>query len=417
MGLEVRLTKKIMLTIAILLIISRALTLFTGYIGMNLFNHYNNMPTYERSEFDFLPAWKLQQPEALEETQLPTLTDFLKFDTYSYLRIATQGYDKVRIDEPHTAANWVFFPLYPLLIFITGKLLPFLEPIAVGMLLSNLFLYAALLFIYLIGRQRGLTEQQAGAVVFLVLLYPSSVYLSVAYTESLFLMLSAISIYCATSRQYALAFLAAGLSTVTRVPGVMNLAFVAGAVCLDQGFRFTRTYVKCAAYGVLSLVPMGLYLLHMYQITGDFLAPFHEQSLNWFRHTTAPFKNYIGYLSNPYFATPDGWDNGFIAFAVSTLVFLVYIAYFVVHFKTICRDWKQLLLYLYGAMLIVIPFSSQPYFLVSVVRYMMVCIPFYIYLVSLTSKSENGFRLFQLFFMIVNVIITIGFFNGYYFVI
>lgn len=414
---EIRLTRKIMITVAVLLVASRVLTLFTGYLGMNLFNHYNYPPAYEKSEFEHLPQWKLKLPEALEETQVPGLTDLLKYDTYSYLRIATQGYDKVQMDEPHTAANWVFFPLYPLLIYITGQALPFLDPIVVGILLSNLFLYVALLFIYFICRQYGLTDQQAGLAVFLVLLYPSSLYFSIAYTESLFLMLSAISIYCAANKQYALAFIAAGLSTVTRVPGVMNLAFVVGSVCLDQGFRFTRTYVKCAFYGLLSLVPMGLYLLHMYTISGDFLAPFHEQSLNWYRYTTVPFKNYFTYLLAPYFSTPDGWDNGLIAFILSTFVFIVYIAYFVVNFKLLFRDLRQLLLYVYGAALIVIPFSSQPYFLVSVVRYMMVCIPFYIYLVGLTSKSDSVSRLIQTVFVIFHVIITIGFFNGYYFVI
>ena len=416
MGAEKRLTPKILLSIALLIVISRALMLFTGYVGMNLFGHFATKTEYEATAPGSYTQWMQKLPYGLEETDVMNLYDFVKYDTFSYLKIATQGYDQVRMDEPHTAANWVFFPLYPLLIFLFGKIFWF-DPALIGIILSNLFLLVSLVYVYLICLQRGLSERQANAVLFLLLLYPSSLYFSVPYTESLFLMLSAAAIYHACNKQYALAFIAASLSTVTRVPGFINLAFVMGTILLDEGFRFNRRYWKWLLYSVLSLIPMGLYLLHMKNITGDFLAPFHEQSLNWFRYTTVPFKNYIGFLKNPYFSTPDGWDNGVIAFVVSTVVFVVYIAYFIVHFKTMFKDLRQLLFYGYGAMMIIIPFSSQPLFLVSVVRYMMVCIPLYIYIVSLADKRENVLRFYQLLFVFVNVIITIAYFNGYFFVI
>ncbi|WP_409340721.1 mannosyltransferase family protein [Paenibacillus sp. MBLB4367] len=413
---EKRLIPSILLSIAVLIIISRALTLFTGYVGMNLFGKYTTPTSYEATESETYSKWRQKLPEALDETEVMNLYDFVKFDTFSYLKIATQGYDNVRMDEPHTAANWVFFPLYPLLIFLFGKIFWF-DPALVGIILSNLFLFVSLVYLYLIGLQRGLSDRQAKSVLFLILLYPSSLYFSVPYTESLFLMLSAAAIYHACSKQYALAFLAASLSTVTRVPGFINLAFVLGTIVLDEGFRINKRYWRWGLYSVLSLVPMGLYLLHMKSLTGDLLAPFHEQSNNWYRYTTTPFKNFIGYLKNPYFSTPDGWDNGLIAFVVSSAIFIVYIAFFIVRFKTMIKDLRELLFYVYGALLIVIPFSSQPLFLVSVVRYMMVCIPLYFYIVSLADKRENVLRFFQLLFVIVNVIITIGYFNDYYFVI
>ena len=78
---------------------------------------------------------------------------------------------------------------------------------------------------------------------------------------------------------------------------------------------------------------------------------------------------------------------------------------------------RKLLFFVYGIMLIIVPFSSQPYYLVSVVRYMMVCIPFYIYLVSLTEKRDKVLLFFQMLFFILQVITTIAYFNNYYFVI
>jgi Gpi18-like mannosyltransferase len=416
MNTEIRLTSKILVSVLLLVLISRILILFTGYVGMNLFNKYTTVPVYEETAPGSLSKWKQKLPQTMDETEIMKLEDFIKFDTYAYMNIATKGYDNVKIDQPHTAANWVFFPLYPLLIYLLGFVL-WLHPAIIGIILSNLCLFAALVYVYRIALQRGLSEKQAGAVLFLILIYPSSLYFSIPYTESLFLLLSAASIYYATNKQYALAFLAASLSTVTRVPGFINLGFVVGSVLLDGGFRITKNHFKWALYLLLSFVPMGLYLLHMKSLTGDFLAPFHEQSLNWYRYTTTPFKNYIGFLKQPYFSTPDGWDNGLIAFIVSTAIFLVFIVYLVVHAKSMVRDMRQLLFFVYGALLIVIPFSSQPLFLVSVVRYMMVSIPFFIFLVSLTGKREKVLLFYQMLFFILQVIVTIAYFNGFYFVI
>ncbi|MBP1995650.1 mannosyltransferase family protein [Paenibacillus eucommiae] len=410
-----RMTPKIVGSVLALVLISRILMLLTGYMGMNLFNTYTQIPVYEKNVPGSVTPWIQKLPLGLEETRMFQLSDFMKLDSYPYLNIATKGYDQVHIDQPHRAANWVFFPLYPLLIHLFGYVL-WVHPAIIGMLLSNLFLIGALLYVYGIALQRGLSERQASTVLTLILIYPSSVFFSVPYTESLFLLLSAASVYYASNKQYALAFLAAGLSTVTRVPGFINLAFVAGSVCLDEGFHFSKRYLKWGLYGLLSLVPMGAFLLHMKMITGDFLAPFHEQSLSWFRETTLPFQNYFRYWQHPYFSAPAGWDNGVLEFTISTAVFVVYLAYLVIHAKGLLRDKRQLLFYVYGAGLIILPFSSQPYYLTSVVRYLMVCIPFYIYLVQLTKEREKVLLFYQMLFFIFQIITTIGYFNRFYFV-
>ncbi|NEW07189.1 hypothetical protein GK047_14365 [Paenibacillus sp. SYP-B3998] len=407
---------RIIFSIVLLVLISRALLLFTGYLGMNLFSQFSAVPTYQQHAPGSLSEWTLKLPQELTSTKKLELEDFIKFDTYSYLKIAAEGYDQYRMGEAHTAANWVFFPLYPLLIYLVGKVL-WINPAIIGMILSNLCLIAAFVYMYFIALQRGLNERQARAVLLLAICYPASLYYSVPYTESLFLLLSAASIYYAGNKQYAWAFIAASLSTVTRVPGFVNLFFVIGTIGLNEGLKWSWRYVKWGAYSLLSLVPMGIFLLHMKIVSGDALAPFHEQSLHWFRYTTQPFKNYIGYLQQPYFNTSDGWDNGFIAFTLSTALFLVFIVYFIMHVKRMLRERHELLFFVYGVLLIVIPFSSQPLFLVSVVRYMMVSLPLYYYIVTLTSKWESARLFYIMLFMILQVIMTIGYFNGYYFVI
>jgi Gpi18-like mannosyltransferase len=415
MSAKIRITPKIIGSVLLLILISRVLLLLTGFIGMNLFNQYSTPPIYEKNVPGTVNTWVQKLPKTMDETKRFKIEDFIKFDSYPYLNIATQGYDNVRIDQPHSAANWVFFPLYPLLIYLSNYFFS-AEPALIGMLLSNLCLAGALIYTYGIALQRGLSEKQASTVLILILIYPSSVFLSLPYTESLFLLLSAAAIYHASNKQYALAFIAAGLSTVTRVPGFFNLAFVLGVIVLAEGMRFTKNHLKWGLYALLSLVPMGAYLLHMRRLTGDFLAPFHEQSLHWFRYTSYPFENYINYMKHPYFSTTAGWDNGLLAFMMSTAVLAIYIIYLVVHAKAMVRDRQELLFYIYGAGLIVLPFSSQPDSLASVTRYMMVCIPFYIYLVKLSHGREKLLLFYQMLFMIFHVITTIGYFNGFYFV-
>jgi Gpi18-like mannosyltransferase len=414
--LEKILTRRTVLTILLLVVISRAVILLTGYVGINLFASYTKPPAYYHKHGVSADTMKI--PIQLSSTKFPNIDKYFRFDSHAYITIATQGYEAYDIHKPHPPANWVFFPLYPILLFLFGKLFALIsirDPVIVGIVLSNIFFLLSMLYIYLVCIRLGMRAKQAEAVLFLMMIYPTSLFYSLPYTESLFLLLSAASIYYALTKRYALAFLAASLSTVTRVPGVVNLLFVAGVLFLDTGFAPFKRYVRLGIYSLLSVIPLGIYLLYMKHLTGDFLAPFHEQSLHWYRYTTVPFLNYFSYFVKPYFIAPGGWDNGLLSFIVSTAVFIVYIAYLAVCWRKLYREPNRLMLYLYGVLLIVIPFSSQPWYLSSVIRYMMVCIPVFIYLVGLSVKWEKMLLTYQLLFTVLNVIVTIGFFNGYYF--
>ncbi|RKN65162.1 mannosyltransferase family protein [Paenibacillus ginsengarvi] len=400
-----------------LVLISRIILFFTGYVGTNLFAAYTEPPVYEQQSPGVVPKTAMKLPVRLEDMRTPNLKDFVKFDSFAYLNIAANGYDRYRIDDPHPPANWVFFPLYPMLLSAADHVVSWFGSIdlaILGGILSNLFFLLALFYVYGICKQQQLDERQSRTVILLMLLFPTSLFYSLPYTESLFLLLSAASLYYAADRRYALAFIAAGLSTVTRVPGFVNLFFVVGTVLFTEGIPITRHHVRWVLYSLLALVPMGAYLFYMKWQTGDWLAPFHEQS-QWYRATSLPFTSYIHYFKKPYFMAPGGWDNGFLAFVMSTAVFLVYLIYLIFQANRLFRQPKQLLFWVYGALLIVIPFSSQPWYLASVVRYMMVVIPFYIYLVQLTEKRENIRFAYQLLFAAILIITTIGFFNDYYF--
>ena len=394
-----------------LLLLSRLAVYGTGYLGMNLFPNYAKEPEYVKMVQGGETVHQLKLPHLLSETKVPMAADTLNFDTHFYRKIATAGYDRYRMDEKHPAANWVFFPLYPLLLHLARLVVTGLDPLEMGVVLSNLYLLGALVYLYRICQMRGMGEGAARMALFFLLLYPTSVYLSVPYTESLFLLLSCGSVYHALRGQFFGAFLLGGLSGVTRIVGFLNVFFVIGQVLVTRQFRWRHLL-----YAAMSGVPLLSFFLYMKKLTGDFLAPIHEQSVNWFRGTTLPFESYLRWLQEPYFIGAGGWDNGLIEFAVSTFVFAAFAAYAVMQGKRMWQDLGEGLFFLYGVLLIAVPFSSGES-MTSIPRYLMSCVPLYVYLAAIGQRFELVRMGTVMFFVMLNVFFTVGYFNDYFFVV
>lgn len=380
------------------------------YFGYNLFPKYTERPQYTQDEKGYT---RLQTPDFVYETHFPSVKDFIKFDSGFYLRIAERGYDTYRMDEPHPAADWPFFPLYPMLI----RLVCFITPLGAAtaaMLLSNIFGFLGIYLIYLIARSMTGEDETARSSILYMLIYPASIYLSMAYTESLFIFLSALSVYLYMNKKTGWSILAASLSTVTRIPGIANLFFIAFCMVREAKWNFRSIPLKRYVQFVLSGVPLLTFFTYMYFHTGDFLAVFHELSLNWGRSTSVPFLSYIGYFFYPSFVQPGGWDLGLASFLFTTFALAVYIRFFR------SRRWDKpyaLELAVYGLVLVLIPLSSASYTMTSVIRYYMASFPLFI-LMAMAAKEKRllDFAFTTLFFSF-NVIYTIAYINEYFFVV
>lgn len=407
--------RKMIVYIASMLLISRIFIYLTGYIGNNLFSDYTAPPEFEKVAQSGWESTSLKLPEMLRETRLISLDDMVKFDSFYYLDIVENGYNKFKIGEPHDPANWVFYPLYPILIYSFAKALS-LDSKIVSIALSNIFLLFGLIFVYLICRERGIEENNIKKVLFFILIFPASLYYSVPYTESLFLLLSSATIFFTLKKDYKISLLLAGLSMVARAPGFINLFYVVLSIIIDKKYRGIIKDPKLVLSMVVSVIPICLYFLYMKTLTGDFLAPIHEQAINWARSLTLPFSNILYYFINPYFISFGGWDNGLISFIISISVFVIYFGYFIKNRRRILKDKDELLFFLYGLLILIISFSSSCW-LISTIRYTMLCIPFYIYLADFASKNELINNFYLLLFMTMNVIITTAFFNNYFFAV
>jgi len=203
------------------------------------------------------------------------------WDGEHYVTLALGGY----LNPPDNVSP-AFFPLYPLLMRSFAELFggPITrEALSVwGPLLSVLFLPFALYFVYRIALE-GWGEGVARGAVLALAFFPTAFFLNAAYTESLFLALSAGSLWAVRVRKnLLLACVLAGLASATRNVGVF---LVVPLLC--EWLENMDRYRWRGAY--LALVPSGLlaYVGYLWARFGDPLL-FYSAQQSWGRQATGP---------------------------------------------------------------------------------------------------------------------------------
>lgn len=325
-----------------------------------------------------------------------------RWDSVWYLLVATDGYGSPA-DHPQAA----FYPLYPLLMRAGGWVVG--SPLLAGILVSlACFLGALVLLHRLVALELG--DAHARPAVLLVAFFPSALFFSAVYSESLFLLLSVGAFLAARRERWALAGVAGGLAALTRNSGVLLLLPLAilflygpraGGLRAAARARWLPRYRLTPHVLWLALVPFGLalYLGWSAVALDDVLAPYHAQEL-WMRHfeplgavtggidaavdalrevtragTTTPYMAQGGDALEP--SSQALLLAGFLAFALVGLAGvlrrlpLAYGAYTAVAL----------------AMTLSYPVDSQP--LISLPRYMLALFPLQMWLALWTSRREG----------------------------
>ena len=207
------------------------------------------------------------------------------WDGEHYVALAMGGYL-----QPPDNVSPAFFPLYPLLMRSFAEL--FGGPLSQsalsvwGPLLSLLFLPFALYFVYHIALD-GWGQRVAEGSVLALAFFPTTFFLNAAYTESLFLALSAGSVWAMRVRKdLLLACILGGFAAATRNVGIFLVAplmyeWVRGGGLEEGNERWRGIY--------LALVPSGLvaYMGYLWIRFGDPLL-FYSAQQNWGRQATGP---------------------------------------------------------------------------------------------------------------------------------
>ncbi len=183
-----------------------------------------------------------------------------QWDSVHYVGLATEGYQATG----EYAFRLVFYPLYPWLArtfaLVTGD--AFIGALIVSTLAS---LALAVVFNWL-GRLDFGAATARRAVVFLFI-FPTSYFLHIGYTESLFLLLAVGSFYAARTERWWLAGILGALAAFTRVNGLL----LGPALAVEAWLQYRQTRKLRWDWAAVPLVGTG-FLAYLYlnrAITGD----------------------------------------------------------------------------------------------------------------------------------------------------
>lgn len=186
-----------------------------------------------------------------------------RWDAINYQKIAEFGY--LATDEMRP--RLVFYPLYPwtvrFIAFFTHDYL--ISAFIVSTLAS---IGAALIFQRLVALEYS--KEMALRAVWFFLIFPTSYFLHIGYTESLFMMLALGSVLAARQQLWLLAGIIGALTCLTRVNGLVLIP----ALFVEAGHQYwtTRRFQwQWLSIGIIGL-GFGGYLLLNHHVTGDFFA-------------------------------------------------------------------------------------------------------------------------------------------------
>ncbi len=354
-----------------------------------------------------------------------------RFDSGYYLNIARHGYGPASMLHNHS--DWVFYPLYPLLIscvaFVLGRSNDAFS--IAGLLIANISALIAIVYFYLLVNKEFGREVAARAVLYLAL-FPMSFYLSAIYTEGLFLALALACIYYARRQSWWIAGLCGGLAALTRSQGIALIVPLAWEYLRvtseryvplpeqwpqklsERGRLWLRSYwrglslaareLKNWATGLaLGLIPAGLlsFMLYAKMQTGDLLATFHADAWSWGRQLAYPWQLLLYSLRHPSLGDPLSWNfwllNIILAFAFLAI--------------TVWALRRLPMMYaFYTAVMVLLPLSAN--LLNSVGRLYLVVFPAFILLALPDRKNRQpwhnfliaSFAALQALFMVFFVI-------------
>jgi dolichyl-phosphate-mannose-protein mannosyltransferase len=313
----------------------------------------------------------------------PFWDQFTRYDAGWYYQIARYGYwfvpggPSAGIGKPGKIA---YFPLYPLLAGYVGRLFGSGAPaIYFGLIVVSWTAFtAAMVVLYRLARL-DLDDTRAVRAVILASVFPFSFFFGMPYTESLFLLLTLVTFYLFRVRRWLGGGIAGGLTTATRVNGILmapSLVWIA--------WRSAAPRERWRAFIGIVLVAAGVaaYSLYVYHLSGN---PFEWASSisRWNYHPgrapwTAPLEVLRKLATEPvrYFQR-DAMAPYDTFHAVTAIVFVVSIPFVWIRFGAA-----------YGLFMVAnlwLPLSSGV--LEGMGRYCSVLFPFFIWAASLRSRA------------------------------
>lgn len=301
----------------------------------------------------------------------------LRWDSEWYMIIAAEGY---KYDgDPGLKQTVVFYPLYPMLCRLVSEILR-IDLVDAMLLVANLAAAAAVVLLFKLVRER-FGDRNALTTVAMISFFPSSIFLSAGYTESLTLLLM-VSFFLAIGQQRFLpAAVLAGLAVATRSSGIVLFP-----VLLWELWRCRspmRFLIEAVPFSIIATSGLWLYIIYLGFTFGHPMAFADGQTA--FHENTSMLTRVLSALTLEPFTrlnltdlSPAGFDQWF------TLLFIALIA--CSWFVGISRGMT-----LFATLVLALPYLTLcggPAGFTSMARFNVVSFPLFVVMALLTDRRR-----------------------------
>lgn len=183
-----------------------------------------------------------------------------RWDALNYQKLAIQGYSAVGDMRP----TIVFYPLFPWTIRLLSVVVN--DYLVSAFIVSTLASIAAGILLYRLV-QLDFSRATAKLAVWFLFIFPTSYFLHIGYTESLFLMLALGCALAARNGSWVVAGLLGAFACLTRATGLVLVP----ALLIEAGHQYWTTRHWNWQWLSIAIVPLGFggYLWLVYQTAGD----------------------------------------------------------------------------------------------------------------------------------------------------
>lgn len=313
---------------------------------------------------------------ALEYTDSqPFQWSMCRWDCGWYASIVNEGYSLEPNGHPKgDAANWAFFPTFPLFAKFISLLAEISAPLSL-IIASKLFLFFSLwTFIALAEEELGGESKLIAG--FVLAFNPYIVYAHAGYTETLYFFLTTLAFLLMRKRKYVLVGMAGALLSGTRFVGICFLfSYIINMV---KVFRISPAMQWSSLLLGLMIIPLGLaiFMVYLRFHVGDALAFKHVQ-VAWGGSIGNPITIVLNGLS------AGGWQRYYASIALGALGISAWL--------TLIRKYDYAVFLLIA---ILVPLSVR---LQSMPRYVFWQMPFLFGILELMLRNRALFPLYLVF--------------------
>lgn len=227
------------------------------------------------------------------------------WDSEWYRGIIEKGYNTHPVaHEAGDAANWAFFPFYPVIVRLVHYMFS-VDIYLLGMIISTIFFIGALLISYIYIVETRKNKVQALMFMLIMSFGMYSFYFSILYTESLYFFLLVLTLYFLHKEKYICMGISGAFLSATRNLGVMIIFAVLVKYTINylkredkslKGYFITAFKNSDLILGIC-LIPLGifLYMAYLWRLVGDPMAFSHVQ-IAWGRAISNPLKQLLNGL-------------------------------------------------------------------------------------------------------------------------